>query len=109
MKTTRRELLKAAGAAALAPAVLPAVPKAAQKSTWPPSESGAPKICLGVRGDADAALMRRVKQIGVDYVLMGGPPIPWTEADLRERLNHFKAGGLTIINLMISGFPKTIY
>ena len=40
--------------------------------------------------------MRRVKQIGVDYALMGGPPIPWTEEVLRERMNRFKAGGLTI-------------
>lgn len=109
MKVTRRNLINGAVAAALAPTVLPVVSKAAQKSIWPPSETGAPRICLGVRNDADAVLMRRVKQIGVDYVLMGGPPIPWTEADLRERMNRFKAGGLTIINLMISGFPKTIY
>ncbi len=105
MKTTRREIIKAAGASALlAPAMA-----ATQKSSWPPAEIGAPKICLGVRGDLDAAGMRRVKQIGVDYVLMGGPPIPWTEEVLRERMNRFKAGGLTIINMMISGFPKTIY
>ncbi|MBI1760824.1 MAG: mannonate dehydratase [Acidobacteria bacterium] len=105
MKTTRRELLKATGVAALAPAVL----SATQKGIWPPAETGAPKICLGVNPNADAALMRRVKQLGVDYVLMGGPLMPWTEADLRGRLNRFKAGGLTIINMMISGFPKTIY
>ncbi|MGE0886784.1 MAG: mannonate dehydratase [Blastocatellales bacterium] len=111
MKTrlSRRNLLKAAGAAAIVPAIEAPMIASTQKASWPPDETGAPKICLGVRGDADAALMRRVKQIGVDYVLMGGPPIPWTEEVLRERMDRFKAGGLTIINMMIGGFPKTIY
>lgn len=105
MKTTRREIIKAIGASAvLAPTL-----SATQKSSWPPAETGAPKICLGVRPDLDAAGMRRVKQIGVDYVLMGGPPIPWTEEVLRERMNRFKASGLTIINMMISGFPNTLF
>ena len=102
---TRREMIKAAGALALAPAAL----AAAQKASWPSAEIGAPKICLGIRPDLDAAGMRRVKQLGVDYVLTGGPPIPWTEDVLRERMNRFKAGGLTICNMMIGGFPKTLY
>ena len=89
MKVTRRKMLQTAGAAAL---LLPAS-SAAQKSSWPPAETGAPRICLGVNPNLDAAGMRRVKQLGVDYVLMGGPPLPWTEADLRERMNRFKAGG----------------
>ncbi|MBS1786544.1 MAG: mannonate dehydratase [Acidobacteria bacterium] len=105
MKTTRREIIKSVGASALlAPTIT-----ATQKSPWPPTETGAPKICLGVNPNLDAAGMRRVKQIGVDYVLMGGPPIPWTETDLRERMNRFKAGGLTIINMMIGGFPNTLF
>jgi mannonate dehydratase len=53
--------------------------------------------------------MRRFKQIGVDHVLMGGPPIPWTEADLRAVVERFRAGGLTVANLMIAGFPKALY
>lgn len=108
MKTTRRKMIQSVGAVGASALVTQSVASAQTKS-WPPAETGAPKICLGVRGDADAALMRRVKQIGVDYVLMGGPPIPWTEDVLRERMNRFKAGGLTIINMMIGGFPKTIY
>ena len=31
------------------------------------------------------------------------------EADLRERMANSKAGGITLYNLMIGGFPKTIY
>jgi mannonate dehydratase len=108
MKTTRRKIIQSVGAVGASALLAPAM-TAAQTKSWPPVETGAPKICLGLRGDIDAAGMRRVKQIGVDYVLMGGPPIPWTEEVLRERMNRFKAGGLTIINMMISGFPKTIY
>ena len=103
---SRREMMKAMAASALLPPAL----AAAQKASWPPAEgANTPKICLGVNPNLDAAGMRRVKQIGVDYVLMGGPPIPWTEEALRERMNRFKAGGLTIINMMISGFPNTLY
>jgi mannonate dehydratase len=53
--------------------------------------------------------MRQLKQVGVNYVLSGGSPIPWTESDLRARLDHFKSGGIEVCNLMISGFPDVIY
>ena len=53
--------------------------------------------------------MRRVKQLGVDHVLMGGPPIPWQEAEIRSRMETLKGGGLTLGNMMIGGFPKTLY
>jgi mannonate dehydratase len=53
--------------------------------------------------------MRRIKQIGVDHVLMGGPAIPWTRDAVRERIDRFAAGGLTLCNMMISGFPNAIY
>lgn len=105
-RLSRRSWLKAAGAAASAPAVL----RGAACASWPPAEGpDVPKICLGVSPNLDEAGMRRIKQIGVNYVLMGGPRIPWTEEDLRGRMERFKAGGLTICNMMISGFPNTIY
>jgi len=53
--------------------------------------------------------MRRYVQIGVNHVLMGGPPIPWSTSTLKDLLQRFSAGGLTLANLMIGGFPKTIY
>jgi mannonate dehydratase len=53
--------------------------------------------------------MRKLKQIGIDYVLMGGPKIPWEESELLARIQHFQSGGLTIGNMMIGGFPNTIY
>ena len=69
-----------------------------------------PKICLGV-GDAGAAEggPRRIKQLGVDYVLSGGGPIPWEEARLKEQIDRLKADGLTLGNLMIAGFNNAIY
>ena len=53
--------------------------------------------------------MRRLKQIGVDAVLMGGPRIPWDEAELRGRMERFQSAGLTICNMMISGFNDVIW
>ncbi len=103
---SRRKVMHVAGAAALAPAVLTGAPR-----RWPPIEGrGTPKLCLGLSADAiDEAHMRRIRQIGVSHVLMGGPPLPWKEAEIRSRMERLKAGGLTLANMMIGGFPKTLY
>src|SRR5262249_28405120 len=75
-----------------------------------PSEGAdTPKICLGVSPDLDEAGMRRLEQIGVDHVLTGGPKIPWDEKDVRARIERFKAGGLGLYNMMISGFDDVIW
>jgi mannonate dehydratase len=96
--------MQIAAAAGLAPPVMAAAAK-----PWPLVEGpGTPKLALG-GGKPDEAGMRRIKQIGVDHVLGGGPRIPWQEADLRERIERYKAGGLTLGNLMIGGFRNTIY
>ncbi len=102
---SRRTLMKAAGATAMLPAVTPGA-----AVEWPVEEGpNTPKICLGVSPNADEAYMRKVKQIGVNYVLMGGPKIPWQEAELRARMDRFKANGLTVCNMMIGGFRNTLY
>ena len=76
---------------------------------WPVLESAAtPKICMVVSRNATDIEMRQVKQIGVNYVHMGGPQIPWKVEDLSATVDRFKTNGLNIINMMISGFPKTI-
>lgn len=100
---------------ALTPALIPAA-AAPRATSWPiPESPGTPKLCLGMSdsrspgGMPDEAGMRRIKQIGIDHVLGGGPPIPWREEDLRERMEKLRAGGLTLCNLMIGGFPKTLY
>ena len=53
--------------------------------------------------------MRQLKQIGVDYVLMGGGRTPWTEQALRETMERYKAGGITVINMMIGGLNDIIH
>jgi len=109
MKTSlsRRQWLGGAAAAG-ALAHLPAF--GAPDVVWPPAQSDGrtPRICLGTGAGDDAAL-KTIKQIGVDYVLMGGPKSPWTEEDLRTRMDRFKAAGLTVINMMIGGIDDVIW
>jgi len=94
-------MMQSAGAAVSLPLA------AAAPVTWP--VQGTPKICLGANSELDEAGARRLKQVGVDYVLMGGPRMPWTEEDLRHRLDRFKAMGITICNMMIGGFNDVIW
>ena len=113
---SRRQVIKRIGAAAMA---APATSGLAR--SMPPRRSDAiegpdtPKICLEMGGNtlsagglSDAG-MRRVKQLGVDHVLMGGPPIPWQEEQIRSTMDRLKAGGLALGNMMIGGFPNTLY
>lgn len=111
-------MLQAAGAAALASAAAPACSLAgpalspaggAKFDRMPGEGQGTPKICLGGIAHTDAAAMRRAKQIGVNSVLGGGPRIPWEEADLRARLDQYRAAGLSLCNLMIGGFDDVIW
>lgn len=110
MGMDRRGVLKAMGAAALVSSVPAGAAPAPPKFSRMPSEgTGTPKICLGFWATVDEPGMRRVKQIGVDHVLTGGPKIPWDEAEIRARIEQFKAGGLTLCNMMISGFDDVIW
>lgn len=103
---SRRKVIQSAGVSALA---LPGF------QTRSAGSGGLPKICLEIgrgslaAGTLDDAGTRRVKQLGVDYVVMGGPPIPWDEAEIKSRMDKLKSGGLTLFNMMIGGFPKTLY
>jgi len=106
----RRRLLQTLGGAlALAPGSAGAAQGHPASWRMPVEEAGTPKICLGFYMPADDANIRKVKQIGVDYVLMGGPRIPWDESEIRTRIERFKAGGLTLYNMMISGFDHVIF
>ena len=106
---TRRTILQAVGAGALASS---AAPGAAAQARAPGAYT--PKLCLELSGRLQAAGMtevgmRRVRQLGVDHVAMGGPPIPWEESAIRGRMERLKTGGLILGNMMIAGFPNTIY
>ncbi len=108
--------MQAAAAGGLAPALAGDAQAAAHGTHWPVVEGpNTPKLCLEISGGLlsagtqDDAGMRRIKQLGVNYVLCGGPRIPWKEEDIRARVERFRAGGLTLYNMMIGGFPKTLY
>lgn len=103
---SRRDLARTAGAAMIA---VKGVGAAAARR-WPITEGPAtPKLCMISSPNPNERSMRRIKQLGVDYVLMSGPRIPWEEAQLRAILERHREGGLTVWNMMISGFPNTLY
>jgi mannonate dehydratase len=71
-----------------------------------------PKIAapVGGRSEGDLTLaIRRVTQLGVTHVLGGAGRIPWTVEQLQPMVDQMKAGGVTLGNMMIAGFPNTIY
>ena len=114
---SRRKMLQAAGATALWPGAAPGAPASEGMGVEGPDT---PKLCLGIsarrpaspssaEGWIDDEGMRRIKQIGVNHVLMGGPRIPWQESDIRARMDTLRRGGLSLGNMMIGGFPNTIY
>src|SRR5438094_10277408 len=129
-KRSRRTMLKTAGIAALGmPAASRGSASGAAAAAEAPSTipkagprvegTDTPKICLEANlggaapgaspEEAAAASARRIRQLGVDHVISGGPPIPWEENRLREMMDRLKNNGLTLANLMIVGFPNAIY
>src|SRR5215471_102046 len=102
-KVSRRSILQAAGSVALTPAAVPAATIPGPRVEGPST----PKICLEMgagglsAGTFEEAGIRRLKQLGVDYALTGGPRIPWDEAELRTRIEKLKVGGITLYNKMI--------
>jgi mannonate dehydratase len=70
-----------------------------------------PKIAMIVNlrnGVTDDAI-RGLVQTGVTHALSGLPGIPWSVDQLQPIVDKLKAGGVTLGNLMISGFPNCIY
>lgn len=115
---SRRTLIKGIAATALAPALSQAAAFAQkEKKPWwlgdgmPQESADTPKIALGIdlhKGVTDQAI-RSLVQIGVYHTFSGGLEIPWTVEQLKPWVDQLKSGGVTLGNLMIYGFPKTIY
>jgi mannonate dehydratase len=113
--------MQIAGAGALTPlaAVSAQVPQA------PGEGNDTPKIAVGM-GDSGlgfgggraaassapvdpAAGPRRIKQLGVHWVLGGMGQLPWTEENLTRTMEPWKAAGITVGNLMINLSPEILY
>src|SRR5205807_5531975 len=94
-KPSRRTMLKTAGVAALG---MPAAYRAPISTPGGPRFEGkdTPKICLdagpaaGPANDEAAAAARRIRQLGVEYVIFGGGPIPWEESRLTDMMDRLK-------------------
>jgi mannonate dehydratase len=109
------------GASAFMPA---AAPLSAAQVPQPPKEGpGTPKIALGM-GDSGMGAPgmrgggggsdplegpRRIKQIGVNNVLGGFGPTPWTEERLNTLMAPWKEMGIKVGNLMINLSPDILY
>jgi mannonate dehydratase len=121
MRFTRRTAMEVLGAGGLAP--LASTPLAGAQIPAPPKEGkGTPKIALGM-GDAGGGFggaantapadptagPRKIKQLGVDHVLGGGGPAPWTEQDLNATMERWKAAGISVSNLMINLSGDILY
>src|ERR1700723_4498830 len=119
---SRRTLMKGICTTAAMSAAFPAaagLPAAADTATaykgphgpgMPQEGPDTPKLCAPLDGrEITDEAMRRVKQIGVNNVLMGGPKMPWQEADLQATVDKLKTGGLKAGNMMIAGFNNCIY
>ncbi len=121
MKDNRRDFIKKSASLAAAVSVtgLNACTGSGKKDNenviqkiaeWPITEGpDTPKLCVGSSANADEKHMRQIKQMGTDYVVMGGPRIPWNEDDLRAIMDRFKAQGLVIINMSIGRPQNSIF
>ena len=123
MRDSRRDFIKkgASLAAGASLAVLPGCTGTENKTALPAEQENLkidrewpftfgndePKMCL--MSSFDRSYMRKVKQLGVNHLLCSGPQIPWTEKSLRDIMDQYASEGLTVINMMIGGFNKTIY
>ncbi len=136
MKFSRRTAMEILGIAAFTPAA--AIPAAAAQVPAAPKEGkGTPKIAVSM-GDAGAGLSggreakgaggatgpggrdasglldpsagpRRIKQLGVDWVLGGLGGTPWTEQGLTSLMERWKAADITVGNLMINLSNDILY
>lgn len=121
MKSNRRNFIKSSASIASAVSVgglaicsgsikKEALDAPSKVVNWPVQEGpDTPKLCMTSSRTADEKQMRFIKQMGADYVHMGGPPIPWKEEDLRTIMEKFKTNGITVINMMIGGHRNSIY
>jgi mannonate dehydratase len=114
---SRRVLLRGMVTAALTPAVLSAEQAKPGDTPWwlgngmPQESRGTPKIAcqIDLRHGVTDESMRSIVQMGVYHVLANGPALPWQASELQSTIDQLKAGGLTLGNLFLGGFPNATY
>ena len=115
---SRRSLIKGLAMTALTPTLLRVAASAqSQEKPWwlgdgmPQEGADTPKIACAINlaGGVTEAAIRGVVQLGVYHALSGGPALPWTAGELQPLVDRLRAKGVTLGNLMIGGFPNTIY
>jgi mannonate dehydratase len=83
--------------------------KPKKQVSWPLYEGPhTPKMVSGLSINADVPAMRRLKQIGINYVSSVALPGAWDETDLKNKMDKFKANGLTLFNLMYVVGPDIV-
>ncbi len=83
--------------------------KNSRAKKWPLTEGEhTPKMVLNCPVNADVKMMRRLKQIGINYVSTVWGPGPWRESELRDYMQKFREQGLTLINLMYIVKPSIV-
>lgn len=106
MSIIRREFFRRAAALTAVPLIGAQAPiqdttPEKQKRSWPLLENEhTPKLVMGCQINADAKAMRRLKQLGVNYVSTVWGTRPWTKEQLLAYMAAFREQGLTIINVM---------
>ena len=116
MKKDRRAFIKSSpliAALALSDAgpasALPQAVKNQPHKKWPLTEGpDTPKMVLSCPVNADVKAMRKLKQIGINYVSTVWGPGPWTESELRGYMDTFEQNGLKLINLMYIVKPSIV-
>jgi hypothetical protein len=101
----------------LSTALIPALSHAQEAKPWwlgngmPQETQSTPKIAcqIDLRNGITDEKVRAIVQMGVYHVLANGPALPWQASDLQSTINQLKAGGLTLGNLFIGGFPNATY
>jgi mannonate dehydratase len=100
---SRRRMIQAVGAAAVAGTAAAAQPIPGLRAEG----EHTPKICQQIGslryspGGFDESGMRRIKQLGVDYVLTDVLRPPWAERKLRDVMARLNAGGLTLRHMYL--------
>ena len=107
-RISRRNAMQATGAAAMAAPLLPQAVAQGRTLGLPQEGANTPKITLWLQ-DLEEATLRRVRQLGVTHVCMGGPALPWAEAEVRSRMDRLQSHGMRLTLMMFGGFPNAIY